>query len=85
MAATVKRFVNELLLATLVNEVKVTNQKSGGLLRSLPIPADTWQSVGMDPVTDLPVTTDGFDSIVVFIDRLSKMVRLAPCHKSTLC
>jgi len=37
----------------------------------------------MDMVTDLPVTKEGYDSIVVFIDRLSKMVRLAPCKKAT--
>ena len=62
---------------------KASNQKPAGLLRPLPVPSDTWQSVGMDLVTDLPVTPEGFDSIVVFIDRLSKMVRLAPCHKAT--
>jgi hypothetical protein len=80
MAAAVKNFVSS---CDSCQRNKGTNLKPGGLLRSLPIPADTWQSVGMDLVTDLPVTTDGFDSIVVFIDRLSKMVRLAPCHKST--
>jgi hypothetical protein len=36
----------------------------------------------MDMVTDLPVTEEGFDSITVFVDRLSKMVRLAPCKKN---
>jgi hypothetical protein len=40
-------------------------------------------SVGMDLVTDLPVTSDGYDSIIVFVDRLSKMVHLAPCRKTT--
>jgi transposase InsO family protein len=36
----------------------------------------------MDMVTDLPVTTEGYDSVTVFVDRLSKMVRLAPCRKN---
>jgi hypothetical protein len=36
----------------------------------------------MDMVTDLPVTDQGNDSITVFVDRLSKMVRLAPCRKN---
>jgi hypothetical protein len=35
----------------------------------------------MDMVTDLPVTPEGYDSITVFVDRLSKMVHLAPCKK----
>lgn len=81
MATAVKQYVGS---CDSCQRNKSSNLKPGGLLRSLPVPEDTWQSVGMDMVTDLPVTTDkGYDSIVVFIDRLSKMVRLAPCHKST--
>ena len=49
----------------------------------LSVPTDTWQSVGMDLVTDLPTTATGCDTIVVFVDRLSKMVRLASCRKDT--
>jgi hypothetical protein len=33
-------------------------------------------------VTDLPVTLAGFDAILVFVDRLTKMVHLVPCEKS---
>ena len=36
----------------------------------------------MDLITDLPVTRQGYDSILVFVDRLSKMVHLAPCTKT---
>jgi hypothetical protein len=36
----------------------------------------------MDMVTDLPITTEGYDSVTVFVDRLLKMVRLAPCRKN---
>jgi hypothetical protein len=61
---------------------KGINQRPGGLLMPLPVPTDTWRSVGMDMVTDLPVTEDGYDSVTVFVDRLSKMVRLAPCRKN---
>ena len=32
----------------------------------------------MDFITDLPLTTWGHTNIVVFVDRLTKMVRLAP-------
>ena len=48
----------------------------------LPIPGRRWESVSMDVITDLPPTERGFDTIVVFVDRLSKMVYLAPCTKS---
>ncbi len=37
--------------------------------------------MGMDFVTDLP-DNDGYDSIVVFVDLLTKMVHLAPNNKT---
>jgi hypothetical protein len=55
--------------------------KPAGLLQPLPVPTDTGMSVGMDLVTDLPVTDSNHDSIAVCVDRLSKMVHLAPCRK----
>jgi transposase InsO family protein len=36
----------------------------------------------MDFVTDLPLTTQGHDTLFVVVDRFSKMVHLAPCHNS---
>jgi hypothetical protein len=78
MAAAVRRYVQR---CDSCQRNKGTNQRPGGLLRPLPVPTDTWRSVGMDMVTDLPVTPEGYDSITVFVDRLSKMVRLAPCKK----
>ena len=36
----------------------------------------------MDIMTDLPVTAEGHDAIVVFCCRLSKMVHFVPCCKS---
>jgi hypothetical protein len=59
--------------------------RPAGLLQPLPVPTDTWMSVGMDLVTDLPVTTDGYDAIVVFVDRLSKMVHLCPMLQMYFC
>jgi hypothetical protein len=36
----------------------------------------------MDLITGLPTTEEGNDAIAVFVDKLSKMVRLAPCHET---
>jgi hypothetical protein len=33
-------------------------------------------------ITDLPVTSKGYDALVVFVDRLSKMVHPEPTTKS---
>lgn len=62
--------------------IKASHQLPQGELHPLPIPTRRWESVSMDLITDLPLTERGFDTIVVFVDRLSKMVHLAPCTKS---
>ena len=61
---------------------KASSQSPAGLLQPLPVPGQPWSSISMDFVVDLPVTTDGYDSILVMVDRLTKMVHLAPCHKT---
>ena len=50
--------------------------KPHGEMRSLPVPKDTWTSLSMDFITGLPTTRRGKDSIMVVVDRLSKMVHL---------
>jgi transposase InsO family protein len=59
---------------------KPVNKKPNGKLHPLPIPGDKWESVSMDFITQLPKTKGPiqYDAIVVFVDRLSKMVRIAP-------
>ncbi len=62
---------------------KTTNQKPAGLLQPLPVPTRTWGNVSMDLITALPETASGNTAIVVFIDRLTKMVHLA-ARKTTI-
>jgi hypothetical protein len=52
-----------------------------GLLQPLPIPYFPGQSVSLDLVTDLPVCC-GHDSILVVVDRLTKLTVLSPCCKT---
>ncbi|KAF1313538.1 reverse transcriptase, partial [Globisporangium splendens] len=47
-------------------------------LRSLPVPQDSWKSVSMDFIFGLPRDKHGRNGILVFVDRFSKMVHLAP-------
>lgn len=58
---------------------KSANQRPGGVLRQLPIPAEPWDSIGIDFVGPLPPSTKGNDCILVIVDRFTKMVLLAPC------
>jgi hypothetical protein len=62
--------------------VQYVRHKPQGELHPLQIPERRWQSVSMDLITDLPVTKRGHDAVVVFVDRLSKMVHVAPCTKT---
>ena len=52
--------------------------KTYGELQSLPVPRDTWTSISMDFITGLPTTARGKNSIMVVVDRMSKMVHLLP-------
>ena len=36
----------------------------------------------MDLITDLPVTANGYDTVITFVDRLSKQVHFAPATKT---
>ncbi|GIL63102.1 hypothetical protein Vafri_17024, partial [Volvox africanus] len=61
---------------------KPSNKHPQGLLEPLPIPGRRWESVSMDLITQLPKTRKNHDAIIVFVDRLSKMVHLAPTTTS---
>ena len=60
--------------------MKSDSRAKAGLLKPLEIPSRKWAHVTMDLVTDLP-ESNGFMAIVVFVDKLTKMVHLAGCKK----
>jgi hypothetical protein len=57
---------------------KPANQAPAGLLQPLPVPERYWDSVSLDFMVRLPRTQRGEDAIAVFVDRLSKYVRIIP-------
>jgi hypothetical protein len=61
---------------------KPGNVLPAGLLSPLEIPERRWDVVSMDLITSLPVTKNGNDAIVVFVDKLSKMTHIAACKTS---
>lgn len=55
-----------------------------GKLAPLPRPKGVWQDIAMDFVTGLPPSLHrgiAYDSILVVVDRYSKMVQYIPCNK----
>jgi hypothetical protein len=56
---------------------KPSQQAKMGPMQALPIPTRPWQQVSMDLITQLPRSSDGNDAIVVFVDKLTKMVHYA--------
>jgi hypothetical protein len=61
---------------------KPRNNHPNGLLQPLPIPTRRWEQVTMDLISPLPKTRRGHDAIVVFVDKLSKMIHCVPTHSS---
>ena len=59
---------------------KVPRQRPGGCLHSVEIPDSPWECVTMDFITCLPETQRGHNALMVFVDKLTKMVHLAPCN-----
>ncbi len=58
---------------------KAGNAKPIGLLHPLPIPEKPWDEVSMDLIVQLPTCKEsGYDAVVTFVDRLTKMVHLVP-------
>ena len=53
-------------------QIKAEHQRPAGLLQPLPIPQWKWEHVTMDFVVGLPRTPEGYDSIWVIVDRLTK-------------
>src|SRR6185295_8356827 len=45
-------------------------------------PTKNWQQITMDLIVSLPKTKDGHDAIVVFVDKLSKMVHFVATKTS---
>jgi len=74
----VKRYVRN---CDVCSRIKTTRHAPYGLLKPLEAPQQPWQSLSMDFIVKLPIS-NGYDSIWVIIDRLTKMAHFIPCNEN---
>ncbi|GKC33261.1 putative reverse transcriptase domain-containing protein [Tanacetum coccineum] len=65
-----------------VKRVKAEHQRPSGLLVQPAIPEWKWDNIMMDFITKLPKSSQGFDTIWVIVDRLTKSAHFLPIREN---
>ncbi|GJU77001.1 putative reverse transcriptase domain-containing protein [Tanacetum coccineum] len=63
-------------------DVKAEHQRPSGLLVQPEIPEWKWDNITMDFITKLPKSSQGFDTIWVIVDRLTKSAHFLPIREN---
>lgn len=74
LTSDVKQFIRECLRC---QQTKTFPAKPLGLLTPNPIPIAPWENLSVDLIVGLP-DSQGFDSILVIVDRFTKMIHALP-------
>ncbi|GJW55176.1 putative reverse transcriptase domain-containing protein [Tanacetum coccineum] len=79
MKADIATYVSKCLTCA---KVKAEHQRPSGLLVQPKIPEWKWDNITMDFVTKLPKTSQGYDTIWVIVDRLTKSAIFTPMREN---
>nr|GEX43565.1 putative reverse transcriptase domain-containing protein [Tanacetum cinerariifolium] len=79
MKANIATYVSKCLTCS---KVKAEHQKPSGLLVQPEIPEWKWEKITMDFITKLPKTANGYDTIWVIVDRLTKTTYFLTMRKT---
>ncbi|GJY40707.1 putative reverse transcriptase domain-containing protein [Tanacetum coccineum] len=79
MKANIATYVSKCLTCA---KVKAEHQRPSGLLVQPKIPEWKWDNITMDFVTKLPKTSQGYDTIWVIVDRLTKFAIFTPMRET---
>nr|GFB89249.1 putative reverse transcriptase domain-containing protein [Tanacetum cinerariifolium] len=79
MKADIATYVRKYLTCA---KVKAEHQRPSGLLVQPEIPVWKWDNITMDFVTKLPKSPQGYDTIWVIVDRLTKSAIFAPMRET---
>ncbi|GJY44978.1 putative CCCH-type zinc finger family protein [Tanacetum coccineum] len=77
-----ERDVNRLLERCRTCHIAKTHSSNAGLYTPLSVPVAPWEDVSLDFVLGLPRTQRAKDSVMVVVDRFSKMAHFVPCSKT---
>ncbi|KAL3709190.1 hypothetical protein TMatcc_002980 [Talaromyces marneffei ATCC 18224] len=75
MTKTVSRYVKN---CRICRRTKYSRSPYQGILEPLNVPQRPWNDISVDFIVKLP-ESDGYDSIMVVVDRLTKMRHFIPC------
>jgi hypothetical protein len=64
--------------------VKAEHQRPAGLLQPLKVLEWKWEEIGMDFIVGVPHTRDGYDSVCVIVDMLTKVAQFIPVKTTYL-
>ncbi|GKC09562.1 putative reverse transcriptase domain-containing protein [Tanacetum coccineum] len=79
MKADIATYVSKCLTCA---RVKAEHQRPSGLLVQPAIPEWKWDNITMDFITKLPRSSQGFDTIWVIMDRLTKSAHFLPTRET---
>nr|GFB26008.1 putative reverse transcriptase domain-containing protein [Tanacetum cinerariifolium] len=79
MKANIATYVSKCLTCAKVN---AEHQKPSGLLVQPMIPEWKWDNITMDFVTKLPKSSQGYDTIWVIVDRITKSAIFTPIRET---
>ncbi|GJV21935.1 putative reverse transcriptase domain-containing protein, partial [Tanacetum coccineum] len=79
MKADIATYVSKCLTCA---KVKVKHQRPSGFLVHLEIPQWKWDNITMDFITKLPKSSQGYDTIWVIVDRLTKFAIFVPIRET---
>nr|GEV69808.1 putative reverse transcriptase domain-containing protein [Tanacetum cinerariifolium] len=79
MKADITTYISKCLTCA---KVKAEHQRPSGLLVQPAIPKWKWDNITMDFITKLPMSSQGFDTICVIVDRLTKSAHFLPIREN---